>query len=87
MSTEKQTIEVVDKEINYMETNYKLRFKSPEGLFTGIEFLNDTINEWTKNGTITYRKAFLDINEDELYIGVTMRIEGSDDMTDEQLNA
>lgn len=73
---EERTIEIVDKEINYLESSYKLRFKSAEGLANGLKFLDETINEWTNNGAITHRKATLDINNDEYWVGVTMRIEG-----------
>lgn len=74
-----ENVESVVKEMNYVESNFTLHFKSMESFQQGIKFIEDTVNEWTDNGKITIRKAILNFNQDQLEIGVTMRIEGDDD--------
>ena len=84
MGNEKN-VESVEKEMNYVESSFKMRFKSKEALDEGLKFINDTVNEWNHNGELAYRKATIDVNEDELYLSVTMRIESKfDDETEEK---
>jgi uncharacterized protein YbaP (TraB family) len=84
MGNEKN-VEPVEKEMNYVESSFKMRFKSKLGLDEGIQFINDTVNEWNHNGELACRKATIYVNEDELYLSVTMRIESKfDDETEEK---
>ena len=85
MSNEKN-VESVEKEMNYVESSFKMRFKSKLGLDEGIQFINDTVNEWNHNGELAYRKATIDVNEDELYLSVTMRIDRFNDEHEEDIN-
>ena len=85
MGNEKN-VESVEKEMNYVESSFKMRFKSKEALDEGLKFINDTVNEWNHNGELTYRQATIDVNEDELYLSVTMRIVKFDDNEEEDIN-
>jgi len=76
---QEENVESVLKEMKYLESNFTLHFKSMESFKQGIDFINETVREWTNDGKITARKAVLNFKENTLEIEVTMRIEGEDD--------
>lgn len=72
---EDQKVEQVKREVNYIESSFKMKFETKEGLAAGLSFLDDTINEWTDGGKLTYRKAKIDIDSENLHVDVIMRID------------
>lgn len=82
--TERKTVEIVEKEINYVEHSFNMRFPNKESLEEGVKFLNETVKDWTDDGRIKHRTAIIDVHDDELYIKVTMRIEGREEIDESE---